>query len=74
MSHKKHSGEHPIFISLFVNEISAINENSKWTPSGHLVFSINMNFSKDQLDIKWIVFVKYQNSETSGFGGDASIT
>ena len=43
--HKEHSCENQILISLFVNEISAINENSKWPPGGHLVFLINMNFS-----------------------------
>ena len=43
-SHKKHSGENRILISLFVNEIhvSAINEDSKWSHSGHLVFCINI--------------------------------
>ena len=73
-SHKEHSGENRTLISLFVNEISAINENSKWPPSGHLGFLINMNFRKDQLDIKWILCVKFQNSETSGFRGDEGTT
>ena len=44
-SHKEHSGENQILISEFVNEISAINENSKWPPGGHLGFLINMDFS-----------------------------
>ena len=44
-SYKDHSDENRISISLFVNEISAIHENSKWPPGGHLDFLINMNFS-----------------------------
>ena len=36
-NHKEHYGENRILISLFVNELSVINENSKWPPSGHLL-------------------------------------
>ena len=43
--HKEHSCENQILISLFVNEISAINENSKWPPGGHLVFFDQHEFS-----------------------------
>ena len=43
--HKEHSCENTILISLFVNEICSIFENSKWPPIGHLGYLINMNFS-----------------------------
>ena len=42
--HKEYSRENRILISLFVNEIYQIFENSKWLPGGHLEFLINMNF------------------------------
>ena len=43
--HNEHSAENQILRSLFANEIYPIIENSKWLPSGHLEFFINMDFS-----------------------------
>ena len=41
---KEPFGENRFWISLFLNEIIQITENSRWLPGGHLVFLITTNF------------------------------
>ena len=49
-------------------------ENSEWLPGGHLVLLINTSFSKDQLDTKGILCVKFKKSDISIIGADAGTT